>query len=121
MSEFLLPRSGTSWSFLQLEFFLGYKSTALGKEVAFVDARYTSQRCSRCGNTNKANRKKSKFYCRSCHFETHADTNSALNIRDNYLLTLPSSFGTEGQAVVNQQNVASGCPDSYKLRKLAPQ
>ena len=37
----------SSWSFSQLEFFLGYKSVALGKETAFVDARYTSKRCSR--------------------------------------------------------------------------
>jgi len=62
----------SSWSFTQLEFFLSYKSVALGKETVFVDARYTSQRCSRCGNTNRPNRKKSRFYCRSCHFEAHS-------------------------------------------------
>ena len=45
-----------------------------------VDARYTSQRYSRCGNTNKANRQKSSFHCRSCHFEAHSDINSGLNI-----------------------------------------
>jgi transposase len=64
---------------------LGYKSIALGKETAFVDARYTSQRCSRCGNTNRANRKKSRFHCRSCGFQIHSDINSGLNIRDNYI------------------------------------
>ncbi len=99
----------SSWSFSQLEFFLGYKSIALGKETVFVDARYTSQRCSRCGNTNKANRKKSRFHCRSCQFKAHSDVNSATNIRDNYLITiLPSSIETEGQAVVNQPNVTTG-------------
>ena len=64
-----------------------YKSTALGKETAFVDARYTSQRCNRCSNVNKANRKKSRFHCRSCNFEAHSDINSGLNIRDNYFLS----------------------------------
>jgi IS605 OrfB family transposase len=99
----------SSWSFSQLEFFLGYKSIALGKETVFVDARYTSQRCSRCGNTNQANRKKSRFHCRSCQFKAHSDVNSATNIRDNYLITiLPSSIETEGQAVVNQPNVTTG-------------
>ena len=96
----------SSWSFSQLEFFLGYKSVALGKETAFVDARYTSQRCSRCGNVNKANRKKSRFHCRSCHFETHSDINSGLNIRDNYFLS-STQYETEEQAVVNQPIVTA--------------
>ena len=97
----------SSWSFRQLEFFLGYKSVALGKEVAFVDARYTSQRCSRCGNVNKANRQKSRFHCRSCHFKAHSDINSGLNIRDNYFLTLSSTDRSEEQAVVNQPIVTA--------------
>lgn len=95
----------SSWSFSQLEFFLGYKSIALGKETAFVDARYTSQRCSRCGNTNRANRKKSRFHCCSCHFEAHSDINSGLNIRDNYFLS--SAVRSEEQAVVNQPIVTA--------------
>jgi putative transposase len=97
----------SSWSFAQLEFFLGYKSIALGKETAFVDARYTSQRCSRCGNVNKTNRKKSKFHCRSCHFEAHSDINSGHNIRDNYFLSLSSTARSEEQAVVNQPDVTA--------------
>ncbi len=96
----------SSWSFSQLEFFLGYKSEALGKETAFVDARYTSQRCSRCGNTNRANRKKSRFHCRSCHFQTHSDINSGLNIRDNFFLSSIQS-GTEEQALVNEPIVTA--------------
>ncbi len=95
----------SSWSFSQLEFFLGYKSEALGKEVSFVDARYTSQRCSRCGNTNKANRKKSRFHCRSCGFRAHSDINAGLNIRDNYFLS--SANRSEEQAVVNQPIVTA--------------
>ena len=95
----------SSWSFSQLEFFLNYKSIALGKETAFVDARYTFKRCSRCGNTNRANRKKSRFHCRSCHFETHCDINSGLNIRDNYFLS--STNRSEEQAVVNQPIVTA--------------
>lgn len=96
----------SSWSFAQLEFFLGYKSIALGKKIAFVDARYTSQRCSRCGNVNKANRRKSRFLCRSCQFEAHSDINSGLNIRDNYFLSSAQSESEE-QAVVNQPIVTA--------------
>jgi putative transposase len=94
----------SSWSFAQLEFFLSYKSIALGKEIAFVDARYTSQRCSRCGNVNKANRKKSRFHCRSCHFESHSDVNSGINIRDNFFLST-TQIETEEQAVTDDLNV----------------
>ncbi|MGL6337654.1 MAG: RNA-guided endonuclease InsQ/TnpB family protein [Waterburya sp.] len=96
----------SSWSFSQLEFFLGYKTTALGKETAFVDARYTSQRCSRCGNTNKANRQKSRFHCRSCGFQAHSDINSGLNIRDHFFLSSIQS-GTEEQALVNEPIVTA--------------
>ena len=98
----------SSWSFSQLEFFLGYKSVALGKETAFVDARYTSQRCSRCGNVNRANRKKSRFHCRSCHFEAHSDINSGLNIRDNFFLS-STQYETEEQALVNEPIVTTNC------------
>jgi transposase len=89
-----------------LENFLSYKSVALGKETAFVDARYTSQRCSRCGNTNRANRKKSRFHCRSCGFQTHSDINSGLNVRDNFFLSSIQS-GTEEQVAVNQPIVTA--------------
>lgn len=96
----------SSWSFSMLENFLSYKSVALGKETAFVDARYTSQRCSRCGNTNRANRKKSRFHCRSCGFQTHSDINSGLNVRDNFFLSSIQS-GTEEQVAVNQPIVTA--------------
>jgi len=78
----------SSWPFYQLELLLTYKAEALGKKVVHVDARYTSQKCNRCGHTDKANRVKSKFHCKRCGFKAHADYNAALNIRDNYLLSL---------------------------------
>lgn len=58
------------------------------------------------GNTNRANRKKFRFHCRSCHFESHSDINSGLNIRDNYFLS-SIQHGTEEQAVVNQPIVTT--------------
>lgn len=77
----------SSWSFDQMEQFLAYKSKALGKRVEYVDARYTSKKCNRCGHINGANRKKSRFNCRSCGYHEHADLNAAYNIRDNYILS----------------------------------
>lgn len=83
----------SSWPFYQLSLFLTYKAEALGKKVAYVDARYTSQKCSRCGHTAKDNRKKSRFCCKRCGFCAHADHNAAMNIRDNHILSLAALAG----------------------------
>jgi IS605 OrfB family transposase len=70
-----------SWSFAQLRAFIGYKAQRLGVPVAIVDARYTSQQCSNCGHTSRANRpNQATFRCVSCGFVSHADTNAAINI-----------------------------------------
>ncbi len=46
-----------------------------------VEPRYTSQKCSKCGNTSRANRTtQDKFCCQSCYYTEHADINAALNI-----------------------------------------
>ena len=41
---------------------------------------YTSQRCSRCGWTRKANRKGKKFVCTACGFACDADINASVNL-----------------------------------------
>jgi putative transposase len=76
----------SNWTFHQLETLLGYKAQALGKQVVKVDARYTSQKCSNCGEIEKKNRNKSHYQC-SCGYFEHADINAAKNIRNNYLLS----------------------------------
>lgn len=73
-------RKLNSWPFHQLEQFIGYKAGAFGKHTLLVDARYTSQKCSRCGHAYKGNRKGSAFRCRKCGFELHADLNASRNI-----------------------------------------
>ena len=90
----------SSWSFYQFEQFLAYKAEAIGKRVVFVDARYTSQKCSRCGRRSSANRKKSRFRCGSCGYTAHADINAAVNVRDNYILSL-AQIETGEQGSVN--------------------
>ena len=74
------------WNFFQFEQFLTYKAEARGCQVVFVDARYTSQRCSKCGHIHKGNRQKqSKFKCRNCDFQLNADLNASKNIVLKYL------------------------------------
>ena len=89
------------WNFFQLEQFLTYKAAEKGIRVVFVDPRYTSQRCSRCGHIVRANRKRQDlFKCRKCGFSHNADLNAAKNICLKYL----DATGYPGTAVVNQPN-----------------
>ena len=77
----------SDWKFYELELFLQYKAEAVGKRIEFVDARYTSQKCSACKYISKSNRKKEKFCCGRCEYSEHADVNAAKNIRDNYIIS----------------------------------
>jgi len=70
-----------SWSFADLGYKLTYKAKKVGVRVVFVDPKYTSQQCSCCGHTEKANRpNQSTFCCKQCGHSADADKNSALNI-----------------------------------------
>jgi IS605 OrfB family transposase len=70
-----------SWNFYQLETFLTYKGLAKNIDIVYVDARYTSQRCSECGHICRSNRKsQSGFECKHCGFKLNADLNAARNI-----------------------------------------
>lgn len=91
-----------SWSFYQLQTFTEYKAREKGILVKYVDPRYTSQKCSRCGFTDKQNRNKHQFKCKHCGFKYDADLNAAINIKQNYILSLTN----KEQADVNQPNVA---------------
>lgn len=70
-----------SWSFAQLLSFIRYKAALAGVEVIEKDPRHTSQRCSRCGHTDRANRpKQALFKCKACGYGIHADLNAARNL-----------------------------------------
>ncbi len=91
-----------SWSFFQLEWILRYKAEAQGILVELVDARYTSQKCSFCGHTEKENRNGGRFHCRKCGFQLDADLNAARNIRANCL----DSHRESRRAAANQPIVS---------------
>jgi len=74
------------WNFFQFERFLSYKAKAKGIAIEYTPARYTSQKCSRCGHTERGNRKiQSVFVCKHCSFSLNADLNASRNIFQNYL------------------------------------
>ncbi len=92
------------WSFFQLESFLTYKAAEKGCLVDFVDARYTSQKCSVCGHIERGNRvKQSLFKCKHCGFSLNADLNASRNICNNY----KDAKGYLCRVAVNQPIVSS--------------
>jgi IS605 OrfB family transposase len=89
------------WNFFQFEQFITYKAAARGINVEYVDARYTSRRCSCCGHIKKGNRKSQcQFKCRKCGFQLNADLNASRNIVLKYL----DASGYPSTANVNLPN-----------------
>jgi IS605 OrfB family transposase len=54
-----------------------------GVHVEQVSPTFTSQRCSHCGWTRRANRRGESFTCGRCGFTAHSDVNAALNLSLN--------------------------------------
>ena len=80
----------TNW--YQLEQCLGYKA-----RVEYVDPKYTSRRCHKCGHKDKNNRvSQSVFICTDCGHRDNADLNAALNIKE------------QGDAVLNYKASGNG-------------
>ena len=105
----------SNWSYSDLEEKLIYKCKRNGIRVEFVDARYTSQKCSVCKTIDKASRKGNRYTCRHCGNNMHADVNASINIRDNYITRIQQS----GQAAVNQPYGwgATGKPETESVDK----
>ena len=105
----------SNWSYSDLEAKLSYKCQMNGIRVEFVDARYTSRKCSVCKTIDKASRKGNRYVCRHCGSRMHADTNAAINIRNNYITRVMKP----GQAAVNQPYGwgSTGKPETEPLGK----
>lgn len=93
-----------AWSFRRQQEMLKYKAPEVGVQVALIDARYTSQRCSSCGHTEKQNRPtRALFRCTACGHSEHADLNAAKNIAQNWT----ASQQTGGPPVVGRKTRVS--------------
>lgn len=89
-------RAMSNWGFAQLQGFVAYKAAWKGVAVQFVDARYTSQCCSRCGHISRRNRpSQSVFSCRKCHYSINADLNAAYNLAQRGTSTLSGSLSDD--------------------------
>ena len=78
------------WGFDQLRRFIAYKAQQAGVKLMLVDPKHTSQMCSQCEHIERANRSsRSKFRCKQCGYQAHADYNAARNIRARALVNAP--------------------------------
>ncbi|OYR79383.1 transposase [Halorubrum sp. E3] len=66
--------------FRALQYYTSYKAAFEGVPTAWVAPEYTSQRCPLCGHTERGNRNKKRFKCRSCGQQDHADRSASVNI-----------------------------------------
>ena len=78
-----LHSQNKSWTFYQLEQFLTYKAHLNNSEVVEVSAKYTSQRCPKCGVIKKDNRhhEKHEYHCTNCGYCSNDDRIGAMNIQ----------------------------------------
>jgi putative transposase len=69
---------------------IGEKAESAVRRIVDVDARFSSQTCSKCGTIAAESRLRRRFVCVACGFRLHADVNAALEIRRRAQLALTS-------------------------------
>ena len=75
------PKKLQHWTYYDLQKKIKAKAKEHGILVKRIDPRFTSQRCSRCGHIEKANREdQAHFCCKKCGFKANADYNASQNI-----------------------------------------
>lgn len=72
-----------SWAFYQFEQFLTYKANLNSSAVVKVPAKYTSQRCPKCGRIRKENRNHDLhlYVCDKCGYKSNDDRLASMNIQ----------------------------------------
>jgi putative transposase len=83
------------------------KAGEAARTVVEVDARFSSQECSRCGHVAAESRRRRRFCCVACGFRVHADVNAALVIRGRAQLALRSELDPAEDAGRGDHDVAA--------------
>jgi len=107
-----MNRKLSNWGFAQFRSILTYKAEELGIRIEAIDARYTSQKCSSCGQIRKASRVQAQHLYRCpCGLSLNDDLNAARTIRNNYALAI----GEEHGVAIKDPNVPTlGSGTSHK-------
>ena len=81
---------------------VGQKAEWAARRVVNVDARYSSQTCSRCLCVSAKSRRRRRFVCEGCGLVLHADVNAALEIRRRAQLVLTSELSRARTPLTSQ-------------------
>ncbi|MEU5339628.1 MULTISPECIES: transposase [unclassified Streptomyces] len=115
----------SSWPFHQLGAFIAYKAKRAGVPYIEVDPAYTSQRCPRCGHTEKANRPtRDHFSCRRCGLAGPADHVAGVNVRQRArsawaFVNMPDPVPAQpGQVDVTRDRPVVGGSREHKQSRL---
>jgi putative transposase len=78
--------------------FVRYKAARVGKLVLTVPAHHSSQECSQCGHTCRANRpSQAEFHCQACGHTENADANASRVIKKRGLAALQAELWAPGR------------------------
>src|ERR1017187_10210315 len=89
------------------------KAAASGALAVYVDPRFTSQQCRRCGHTAKENRESQAiFLCVECGHADHADVNAAKNVLARGLAMAPVSAQAPGPWGVRPRKPAKAAAET---------
>ena len=93
-----------NWNFRQLQDFIQYKAEWNGIPVVYLDARYTSRTCPKCGDALKSNRKREKhiFKCHYCGYQLNDDLIGAINLSRNFYNSMSAVEGAAVNPALNQ-------------------
>jgi putative transposase len=83
---------------------LAYKLEDRGGHLLTVDPKDTSRTCHVCGVVDADSREGTRFSCRSCGFQAHADWNAAVNILRRGTPSMPA----EGASAPGETGTGSG-------------
>lgn len=92
-----------NWSYYDLQNKVKYKAEEKGIKVILINPRYTSKRCSKCGNIHSENRDikkdQSKFECITCGYKENADINASKNIAIPYIDKIINEYLKESKII----------------------
>lgn len=77
-------KESSSWSYGELQNFVGYKVVFYDSLMLKIDPYNTSKMCNKCGHVSDNNRPNGSimFRCEACGHTIHSDLNAANNIKD---------------------------------------
>lgn len=112
----------SNWSYFDLQQKITFKSQEAGIDIKYVDPRYTSLRCSQCGNIDTENRTSQQtFKCIKCGYKRNADVNAAKNIAIINIDDIISQQLKSKKEVIKKKKTLKRKPESKPIKTFEPQ